>query len=248
MHSFFCPSQNITKKKAVISDKNQLHHMCHVLRLKENDAVLICDENQNMYKAIISKASSSLMQLEVLENLAKKKAAGEAITVACAIPKGSRMDSIIDSLTQLGVQRIIPLLTKRVIVKLDEKKKAKRWERWKKIALQASQQCKRRAPPAVDAIKEFNYFLPETSSFDLRLIPTLSGENALIGDLIHARAFRGVVVLIGPEGDFTPEEVALAKSHGFVPVSLGKLVLRVDTAAIALAGYLRFTRLNHANS
>ncbi|MDD5566140.1 MAG: RsmE family RNA methyltransferase [Candidatus Omnitrophica bacterium] len=248
MHSFFCPSQNISKRKAVITDANQLHHMRNVLRLKEQEVVLICDEKQNRYRAAIGKVSPSFIDLIILEKLVFNEAMSIAVTIACAIPKGPRMEAIVDSLVQLGVSRIVPLLTERVIVKLDDKKKMSRVLRWRKIATQACQQSKRSSPAIIDTIKELKFFLNEPQSFDLRLIPTLGKNQASIPEIVKKGSFKDVVVLIGPEGDFSPNEVALAQSFGFIPVSLGRLVLRVDTAAIALAGYLIFSCLQHANS
>ncbi|MEW6074785.1 MAG: RsmE family RNA methyltransferase [Candidatus Omnitrophota bacterium] len=248
MHSFFCPSRNISKKKAVITDASQLHHMRNVLRLKEHETVLINDEKQNRYKAAINKVSPSLIDLIIIEKLLSGDTVDSAVTIACAIPKGPRMDAIVDSLVQLGVSRIVPLLTERVIVKLDEKKKMSRVQRWRKIATQACQQSKRSSAVVIDSVKDLKYFLEESQSFDLRLMPTLGENNASVREIVKKRTFKDAVILIGPEGDFTPSEIALAQSFGFIPVSLGKLVLRVDTAAIAIAAYLRFSCLQHANS
>ncbi len=150
------------------------------------------------------------------------------------------MDDIIDHLTQLGVARIIPMLTERVVVKLDEAGKETRLKRWQKIALNAAGQSQRNSLPSIDAVTDIADILSQSQDYDLKLIPHLTGEKKHIKDVIIGAAQKNVIVLIGPEGDFTPGEVEMALKAGFLPVSLGDTVLRVATAAVAVAGYIKF--------
>jgi 16S rRNA (uracil1498-N3)-methyltransferase len=150
------------------------------------------------------------------------------------------MDDIIDYLTQLGVERIIPMWTERVVVKLDDDKTEARLKRWQKIAQSAAQQCQRSSIPIIESATNFGGAISDSQNFDLKLIPNLSGERRLIKDVLAQFTPKSIIVLIGPEGDFTPEEVTLALSNGFIPVSLGDTVLRVATAAIAVASYIKF--------
>ena len=167
------------------------------------------------------------------------KPAKVKITVACAIPKASKMDDIVDKLTQLGVDRIIPLETEREIIKLDKHKRIFRQARWKKIALNASRQSQRNTLPAIESIKNIKELLSQVDAYDLRLIPTLTGIREAFQEILTKAKAKDILVFIGPEGDFTQEEINLAKRAGFIPVSLGDLVLRVETAAVAVASFIR---------
>jgi len=240
MHRLYCPSQNIFRHKIVIDNKDQVHHAKNVLRLQVNEEVVIFDDKGNEYRSVLDKLSPKSMIFKVKDkknfilNPSKIK-----ITVACAIPKDSRMDEIIDKLTQLGADRIIPLETERVIVKLDKHKKILRQERWKKIALNASLQSQRNTLPILEPIKKIGQLLSDLGSFDLKLIPTLIEERKPLKEILEKSKPRNILVIIGPEGDFTYEEINLAKKAGFIPVSLGDLVLRVETAATAITSFIR---------
>lgn len=241
MHRFYCSCQSITGDKIIVSDKSHLHHLKDVLRLKPKDEIVVFDDEGNEYIAQIEK----LLPKSVVAKIKNKKEfipeaeAKSKITLACAIPKKSKMDDIINKLTQLGVDRIIPLETKRVVIKLDENKRISRYMRWKKIALNASQQSQRRTSPIIDPITDIREVLSEPRDFDLKLIPTLTAKRKSLKEVLEARQFKNILILIGPEGDFTPQEIGLAKNAGCVPVSLGDLVLRVETAAVAVASFIR---------
>lgn len=239
MHRFYCPSQNISSDKIIISDKFQVHHLKDVLRLKVGDEIIVFDGRGNEYRSIIEKVLSKTVMLEIKDRHKFIPVSKLQITVACAIPKKSKMDDIVDKLTQLGVDRIIPLKTERAIIKLDKHKEILRQERWKKIALSASQQSHRGTIPIVEPIKDIREVLSQAGDFDLKLIPTLKGKQKSLREIFEEFHPTNTLVLIGPEGDFTPSEIDLAKQAGCIPVSLGDLVLRVETAAIALISYIR---------
>jgi 16S rRNA (uracil1498-N3)-methyltransferase len=238
MHRFYCPIQNISGNKIIISDKDQVHHLRDVLRLKAEDKVIVFDEQGNEYNCLIRQLSNKTIELKIKARLSKRETKIQ-ITVACAIPKKSRMDEIIDKLTQLGVDRIIPLESERVIIKLDKSKKILRKMRWEKIALSSSQQSQRNILPMIEPIKDIKEVLTQAGDFDLKLIPTLMGERKSLRKILAKAKPKNILVLIGPEGDFTAEEVDLAIKSGCIPVSLGDLVLRVETAAIAVTSFIK---------
>jgi 16S rRNA (uracil1498-N3)-methyltransferase len=241
MHRFFLSSLNISGDKIIISDKEQIHYLKNVLRLAAKEKVMVFDHKGQEYLCRIKELLRNKIILETQERLLSKDNKLH-ITIACAIPKKSKMDDIIDKLTQLGADRIIPMETERVIVKLGQAKKASKLERWKKIAVSASQQSQRAGIPVIDGVKNIQEVLREASSFDLKLIPTLTAERrALLRSVLAESRPRSILVLIGPEGDFTPKEIDLAKNAGFIPVSLGDLVLRVETAAVAITSVLNYT-------
>jgi 16S rRNA (uracil1498-N3)-methyltransferase len=237
MHRFYI--DDVDGDKAFISDSEQLHHLKAVLRLKVNDEVIVFDSRGNEYLGVITGLDREQAELKV--SLVKSsRSRPTKLTVACAIPKGNRMDDIIDYLTQLGVERIIPMQTERVVVKLDNAKAEVRLKRWKKIAQSAAQQSQRSRIPHIEPVTRVENVISNSRNFDLKLIPTLAGERKLIKEVVTKTRPKDIIVLIGPEGDFSPEEIEMALSKGFIPVSLGDTVLRVATAAIAVAGYLKF--------
>jgi 16S rRNA (uracil1498-N3)-methyltransferase len=127
------------------------------------------------------------------------------------------------------------------VVKLDSAKTEARLKRWQKIAQSAAQQSQRSRIPVIESVARFEDVILSSQDYDLKLIPNLSGERKPIREVVAETRPKDVIVLVGPEGDFTAEEVGLALSQGFIAVSLGDTVLRVATAAIAVAAYIKFT-------
>ena len=239
MNRFFSPASNILGNKIIIDNKNESHHIKIVLKLKAGEKVEVFDENGNEYDCIISGISDNI-HLDVKNKIAADKMKRKIkLTIACAIPKRAKIDDIIDKLVQLGVDRVIPLKTERVIVKLDRYKEATRLSRWKKIALSAVKQCKRNTLALVEPVESFASLITRSSEFDLKLIPHLTGKREGLKEVLDRTKPFNILVLIGPEGDFSAKEVNLAMEAGFVPVSLGDSVLRVDTAAIAVASFIK---------
>jgi 16S rRNA (uracil1498-N3)-methyltransferase len=231
----------VTDDTVIITDPGQLHHLKDVLRLQAGESAEVFDAEGNEYSGMISAMEKSRAVIKVTPCGAapfnKLK-----LTIACAIPKGDRMDDVVDQLTQLGVERIIPMLTERVVVRLDEAKKASRLKRWGAIAQSAAEQSRRNTLPVIDPVSPFTGVITNSQKYDLKLIPNLEGERKPIKEALGGEASQNILVLIGPEGDFTPDEVGSALKAGFIPVSLGDPVLRVATAAVAVAAYIRFAR------
>jgi len=245
MNRFFVDKVDAKDKCIILNDPAQLHHLRDVLRIRPLEQVVVFDNHGNEYIAVVVEIGNIAAKLEIKEKKAPKDS-GVSITVACAIPKKVKMDDIVDKLTQLGVECIIPLETERVIVKLDKQRKVGRLERWKKIALNAAQQSQRGRLAVIKPISTLKEVLSAAHEFDLKLIPTLEGKRKSLKEIFNqgCKRINKVMVLIGPEGDFTPDEVFLAKKAGFLPVSLGQQVLRVDTAAIAVTSFIK---LNEAH-
>lgn len=237
MHRFYL-SQKITGTIASISDIGQLHHMEDVLRLKPGDEVVLFDSEGTEYLAKIETLNRKLASLSI-EMIKQAKPKTSYLSIACAVPKKAGMDDIVDKLTQLGVDEVVPLITERVIGRPDEDNEHK-LGRWRKIALSASEQSQRNKLPVISPMTSFKDILARSNQYLIKLIPTLSGQRKNIQDVISSSFQGSILVLIGPEGDFSPEEVRQAGIYGFIPVSLGENVLKVDTAAVAVASYIRF--------
>ncbi len=237
MHRFYI--DRIDGKIASISDAGQLHHLKNVLRLKVGNDIIVCDREGNEYSGTITAMERKRALIKVAD-LKSTRRSEMKLTIACAIPKGNSMDDIIDQLIQLGVERIIPMETERVVVKLNEAKKEARLTRWRKIAQNAAGQSQRKSIPIIEAVNGVIDVINRSQGFDLKLIPHLEGERKPLKDVLAKSGGKSIIVLIGPEGDFTPVEVGLALKVGFIPVSLGNTVLRVATAAVAVASYIKF--------
>jgi 16S rRNA (uracil1498-N3)-methyltransferase len=237
-HRFYLP-EDVEGARLSICDPDQLHHLQAVLRLKIGDEVATFDGRGREYVCRILAVSKGQVVLEVV-SAKEVQPRGPRITIACAVPRNVKMDDIVDKLTQLGVDCIIPLRTERVVVDLRDRGEAK-VKRWRKIAQSASEQSGRSFLPEIGDILDLPVFLGSAADFEIKLIPTLFGQRRKLRDLLKPANIRSAAVLIGPEGDFTGQEVEQATQVGFTPVSLGEQVLRVDTAAIALAAYLRLS-------
>jgi len=245
VNRFFVEKINAADKFIVLDDIVQLHHLKDVLRVRLKEKIAVFDRSGNEYMAIVVEINSHNAKLEIKEKRPPNDLDIQ-ITVGCAIPKKVKMDDIIDKLTQLGVACIIPLQTERVIVKLDQQKKIQRFQRWEKIAISAVKQSQRSKFVVIKPVTDFKELIANAQDFDLKLIPTLDTERETLKNIFNqaARQFKKIILLIGPEGDFTPQEITLAKEAGFLPVSLGKQVLRVDTAAIAAVSFIKLNAEN----
>ena len=248
MNRFFVNKVELAEGKdkfIILNDPAQLHHLRDVLRIKPLELVAIFDDSGNEYVTAVAEIGIAAAKLEIKEKRSPKDL-GVSLTVACAIPKKVKMDDIVDKLTQLGVECIIPLETERVIVRLDKEKKIARFERWEKIALSAAKQSQGSRLAVIKPISTLKEALLAANEFDLKLIPTLEGKRRSLKDIFsqEGKKIKKVMVLIGPEGDFTPQEIDQAMKAGFLPVSLGGRVLRVDTAAIAVASFIKLNETN----
>jgi 16S rRNA (uracil1498-N3)-methyltransferase len=241
MHRFYVDT--IQGDKTVIADKDQFHHLRDVLRLKPGDEVSVSDGVGNDYAGVISAIGKHQAELDVkLIRAARENPV--KLTMAVAVPKNTRFDDIVDYLTQLDVERLIPMRTDRVVVQIDNAGAAGKHQRWLKIAQNAAQQSRRSRIPDIAPVTDFKDVIAGASGYDLKLIPHLSGDRKTIRGVIAETQPKNIIVLIGPEGDFTPEEVDLALTNGFLPVSLGDTVLRVATAAIAAASFIKLASDN----
>lgn len=239
MSRFYVPKGSVHGKKIVISGE-EAHHIIDVMRLKPSDAIVAFDGTGKEYAGLIASVAGKSVVVDIVRILEPAAVSGCAITLIQAIPKKAKMDYIVEKATELGVASIVPVFTDRTIPDWDDEKKASCVLRWRKIALEASKQCSRSDIPSVSAIKDFSRSIKDAPGYDLALIATLA--DGIIGLRKALEGFTGknIAIAIGPEGDFTPEEVKLATDAGFKPVSLGSRVLKSDTAGLAALAILDY--------
>ncbi len=249
MSRFFCPPESIKSDRIYIKGK-EAHHILDVMRLKTSDKVITFDGTGKEYTATIEKASNQEVVLKIVSTKDRRQEPGYKVTLACAIPKKSKMDYIVEKSTELGVDTIIPIITTRTIVRLDKEKKLTQRLRWRKIAVAASKQCGRNTVPEVEMPQTLKGLLDRVKGYDLAILACLEDKRMDFREVInrnisdfrkkYTSESKGVIIFIGPEGGFTPEEIKNAKSAGCSSISLGYTVLKTDTAAVATLAILAY--------
>jgi 16S rRNA (uracil1498-N3)-methyltransferase len=236
---FYVPKGSVRGKTMTIEGA-EAHHIIDVMRLRPSDAVVAFDGTGKEYAGTIRSVGKGAVVIDVIRTIEPGALSNVRITLIQAIPKKAKMDYIVEKATELGVSCVRPVFTARTIPDWDAEKRSSCVKRWRKIALEASKQSSRTDIPAVDDIGDFRDSIKRPGDFDLALIPTLGGRVERLSDAV--RSFRGksIAIAIGPEGDFTSEEVALAASARFRPVSLGPRVLKSDTAGLAALAILDY--------
>ena len=215
----------------------EAHHCIDVLRLGVGSRLVIFDGRGSEVTAEITALERGRAQLKDLMAV-KTEPLRCAITLAQAIPKGKNMELIVQKATELGVAKIVPLLSDRAVVQLGDAEIRRKREKWQQIVIEAAKQCGQNWLPEVAEPVTPKKFFAEFDRYELPLIASLQhdarGFKATLADFReqHGRRPGSALMLIGPEGDFTPAETSSAKSAGCVPVSLGPIVLRAETAAI----------------
>ena len=239
MHRFILPSVS-AESGQVLLDLKESHHARNVLRVKPGEVVELLDGAGGKFRAVVAGFEEGRVALSVDRRTAEAGAAIE-ITLAAAVIKPERMEWMLEKCCELGVSRWIPVLTERNVVKLSRERWEVKIQRWRKIA---SETCKQSGQARVPQLSEpvlYKEIIKETPAFDAAWIPTLGVPGqTLKAALSGAPKARKVLVLIGPEGDFTDKEVQLAVSNGVKPVSLGAHVLRAETAALYALSTVHF--------
>ncbi|MCR4336516.1 MAG: 16S rRNA (uracil(1498)-N(3))-methyltransferase [Candidatus Omnitrophica bacterium] len=240
---FFVNVPKFDQSETQITDPTEIHHLIHVLRLKEGETISIFNGKDS--EAIGEIAHIDRQKVTVRINSVKTMLSenSKSLILACAIPKKSKFESIIEKCTELGIDEIIPLQTQRTEVRLKDEKSDKKRLRYQAVAVNAAKQSQRLTIPRIHPIQKFSEALNHLQKDDLALIPTLEGQRQSLHEVLSlAIAKKRIVFFIGPEGDFSPEEILMAQKAGCIPISLGSTVLKVDTAAIAVTALLNLTK------
>ncbi len=207
-------------------------HIVRVLRLGAGDAVTVCDGEGTDYEAEIVKADSDCVQIQIRRSYFCETEPKIAVTLFQGLPKAAKMEYIIQKCTELGIAEIVPVTTRRTVVKIeDAKAEKKKLDRWNKIAFEAVKQCGRGKVPKVLPVADICDICREISHFDLIILANeAEREQSLRGVLRSFSDVSKVGIIIGPEGGFDPDEVTQMQSCGAVSVTLGKRILRTETA------------------
>ncbi len=239
MGRFYVSAEFVKGNKIVIAG-TEAHHILEVMRLRKLDKVVAFDGTGKEYIGFITDIKKKALEVEIVETRAPVSLSNSRLTLIQALPKKERMESIVEKATELGVSALVPVITGRTIPKWTDPKRRERVSRWRKIALEASKQCGRPDIPFVKEIGDLAGAIKDSSDYDLCLIAALSDEAILLKDAISGFKGGKVAIAIGPEGDFTPDEIALARNAGFKLVNLGPRVLKSDTAGLAVLAILNY--------
>ncbi len=233
MYRFYCPNADFSKKTFTISDLNEIHHIKDVLRLKKGSSIQIFNAKSQQAEVLIEKVGEAAIEVSI-GNIKEASGGGRKLILACAPPKKGKFEVIIEKCTELGVDEIIPLKTKRTEVFFNDDRMRTKLNRFEAIAINAAKQSKRLQIPKIHSMTTLADVLKALDPQGIHLFPSLHHHPTHISQaLLEADLHKPVTIFIGPEGDFTPDEVRLAIEHGCTPVSLGETVLKVETAAMA---------------
>jgi 16S rRNA (uracil1498-N3)-methyltransferase len=241
---FYLPPELCTGEVLRLEGR-EAHHALHVLRVKRGEPVVILDGRGHEFLCEITDASRHAMTLLVKQKNSSRPPSGR-ITLLQALPRGKIIESIIQKAVELGAHRIVPLLTERVVTHLDESEGTNKREKWRQVAIEAIKQCGAAWLPEIAAPVSLSTINPHLSTAELSLVGSLQTGRRHPRECFqefqtrYGRRPESVAVWIGPEGDFTPDELKLIEASGALPISLGNLTLRVETAAIYCLSILNY--------
>lgn len=242
MYQFFVEPSQIQGTDITITGSD-VNHIRNVLRMKPGDEISVsngidgreyrCGIEQLLEDAVVCKLR--FVKEDQLELPSR-------ITLFQGLPKSDKLEFIIQKAVELGVYEIIPVETRRTVVKLDEKKAKTRQQRWQSIAQAAAKQSKRRIVPEVSMPVSFEKAVAMAGQMDAKLIPYELAEGMtqtkqIIGELTPGQS---IAVFIGPEGGFEESEIALARENGIAPITLGKRILRTETAGLTILSWIMY--------
>lgn len=217
------------------------HHIADVLRLQIGEKIVLCDGNGNDYVAEIQKISNQRVDCRILESVQNSNEPTVKITLFQGLPKADKLELIIQKAVELGVYSIVPVETKRAVVKIEEKKKQAKTERWNKISESAAKQSGRGIVPEVMPPVCFSKAVEMMKNFDLAIVAyEEEKENTLKYALSNAPNVTSIAIFIGPEGGIDKDEILSLKNAGAACVTLGNLILRCETAPIAMLSMINY--------
>lgn len=242
MYQFFVSPGQIADHAVTITG-GDVNHIKNVLRMKPGEEIAVSNGVDNReYRCAIEELGKNEIRCRLLFIKEDGLELPAKVYLFQGLPKADKMELIIQKAVELGVYEVIPVATKRAVVKLEPKKAAAKITRWNAIAEVAAKQSKRRIIPQVTDCMGFKQAVEYAASLDVKLIPyELSGGMAETKRLIEGiEAGQSVAVFIGPEGGFAEEEIALAKEAGIIPITLGKRILRTETAGFTVLAWLMY--------
>ena len=249
MHRFYISPENWNQGTIALIGA-EAHHARDVLRIRPGEKLVLFNGRGREMTAEVVDLSGNKIGLRKLHE-AETPPLRCRIVLGQAIPKGKNMELIVQKAVEIGAAEIAPIISDRTIVQVDSETAAQKQLKWQQIAIEAAKQCGQNWLPRVHAPRKLAELFSAAAeeSFDLQLIGSLQPGAQHLKKILadyssrHQHRPRSVLMLIGPEGDFTPAELALARGHGCQPITLGPIILRVETAAIYCLSVLSYELL-----
>lgn len=218
---------------------DEAKHAAQVLRVRAGDRIVVFDGRGRSARAEVLEVGKTAIRLALGESVSRPVVAPE-ILLAQAVPKGKTMDWVVQKAVELGVTAIQPLITRHTVVQVGEDDASRKSAKWQRVALEACKQCGQDHLPEVLPARDFSDWLP-TADGEVKIIGSLFPGARPLRDILRAAVVPSrVILLVGPEGDFSPEEVDAAVAAGFQPATFGSIVLRAETAAIFGISAIRY--------
>ncbi len=241
MPRFYVPNPSIENGILKIEGE-EVKHIRKVLRLRAGDQIIFFDGLGKEYEGRILEEKASSVLIQIQNTSVSHQDSPLELTLAQSLLKGEKMDLLIQKATELGVKEIIPFLSTRSVPILDKTRRPERHHRWKKIAIEASKQCGRGVIPIVESLKSYSDMLQIAPSNGLRLI-LWEREGTKLKEVLGKDEEKSkIFFVVGPEGGFSEEEIHTAEELGFIPVHLGRRVLRAETASLCFLSILQYER------
>lgn len=246
MHHFFVSPMQIHEESGEIQIcGTDVNHIRNVLRMKVSERLLVSNGEGKDYMCEIQSFSEDAVLLTITDEVFEGTELKSRIFLFQGLPKSDKMEYIIQKAVELGVFQIVPVATKRSVVKLDEKKAESKRKRWNAIAESAAKQSRRGIVPEVMQVMSYKEAIAASASFTYRFIPyenfkDMKSTKELLDAIDHQVEGCDIAIYIGPEGGFEETEVAYAMEQGVQPVSLGRRILRTETAGLMLASVLMY--------
>ncbi|MBQ8300792.1 MAG: 16S rRNA (uracil(1498)-N(3))-methyltransferase [Clostridia bacterium] len=235
MPKFFVTQDKITDNQIII-DTEDVSHISRVLRLEIGDSITVCDGRGTDYEAEISEMEQKRIICSITEKNPSNSEPNIEVTLFQGLPKASKMEYIIQKTTELGISKIVPVKLSRCVVKIDNKKdEAKKLDRWQKISEAAAKQSGRGVVPEICPIMTLDEVIKASKDFDLFFVPYECEEQKTLKEILLSKPdVKTVGFVIGPEGGFDLSETEKLHQSGIETVTLGKRILRTETAGEAV--------------
>lgn len=241
MYRFFINEEQIYDGYAVIQGAD-VNHIRRVLRMKAGEKVFLSCGGDLEYECSLEEFSEEEIRAKIIDVHGMETELSSKIVLYQGLPKGDKMELIVQKAVELGVSEIVPTAMKRCVVKLDAKKAQKKVQRWNTIALSAAKQAKRGVVPRVSKIQTFREVLEEVGKFELFFVPyeEAKGMEASRKLIASAKGKTKIGIMIGPEGGFEKDEIEVLKEAGAETMTLGRRILRTETAGMTALSILMF--------
>lgn len=215
---------------------DDVKHIVRVMRMEVGEEVIVCDGLGHAFRVELTELGDGMVHGRIVEELTQSPEARVKVTLAQGLPKGDKMELIVQKGTEVGIARFLPVDMARCIVQYDAKKEQKRRERWQKIAKEAAEQAHRNLVPSIGEPMSYKQLMSSLDGFDLVVVP-YEGEKARgLREVLAAHPeAEHICVLIGPEGGIADSEIEIALARGAHPVTLGPRILRTETAGLVAA-------------